>query len=185
MNLSMKKTLAIITSMFLCIGCDQFTKAQASSLLKGKASLSYMENTFRLHYTENSGVMLGAGSQLPEEFRFYIFTIGVGLFLFAALCFLIIKPVANATVLFGSLLVSGGLGNWYDRAVNDGAVVDFMNFGIGGLRTGIFNIADVTIMVGAIGLLIYSSNDNMNVKNRTQNKLSNPKTSKDEMLNDT
>lgn len=131
--------------MFLYIGCDQLAKKQASLLLKGKAPPSYMEDIFRLQYAENSGAMLGAGSQLPEKFRFHLFTNDAGFFLAFALCFLIIKPVTNASVLFGSLLVSGGLGNWHDRALNNGAVVDFMDFRVGGLRTGIFIIADVAI----------------------------------------
>ena len=33
-----------------------------------------------------------------------------------------------------------------------GAVVDFLNVGIGPLRTGVFNVADMAIMAGA-GLL--------------------------------
>ena len=47
-----------------------------------------------------------------------------------------------------SLFIAGGLSNWFDR-VSAGRVIDFMNIGIGGLRTGIFNVADVAIMVGA------------------------------------
>jgi signal peptidase II len=39
-----------------------------------------------------------------------------------------------------------------DRARFDGRVVDFMNLGIGPVRTGVFNVADVAILVG-IGLL--------------------------------
>jgi signal peptidase II len=34
-----------------------------------------------------------------------------------------------------------------------GTVIDFLNIGIGPVRTGIFNVADVAIMAG-IGLLI-------------------------------
>ena len=44
----------------------------------------------------------------------------------------------------------------YDRIVNNGAVVDYLNVGIGQLRTGIFNVADVFIMVGVVMLLIHA-----------------------------
>ncbi|MHB9099271.1 MAG: signal peptidase II, partial [Syntrophales bacterium] len=47
-----------------------------------------------------------------------------------------------------------GIGNLIDRILNDGAVIDFMNIEVGGLRTGIFNIADVVIMLGA-GMLVF------------------------------
>jgi len=53
-----------------------------------------------------------------------------------------------------SLIVAGGLGNLMDRLLHHGAVIDFMNIDLGGLRTGVFNIADVAIVVGA-GMLIF------------------------------
>ena len=43
-----------------------------------------------------------------------------------------------------------------DRILHDGTVVDFLNVGIGRIRTGIFNIADVAIMGGAV-LLIFTT----------------------------
>jgi signal peptidase II len=48
-----------------------------------------------------------------------------------------------------ALFVSGGASNWIDRVVR-GSVVDFMHVGVGPVRTGVFNVADVAIMVGAI-----------------------------------
>jgi signal peptidase II len=37
-----------------------------------------------------------------------------------------------------------------------GHVIDFMNMGVGQLRTGIFNVADVMIMAGIVLLIINS-----------------------------
>jgi len=37
--------------------------------------------------------------------------------------------------------------------LNNAAVIDFMSIGIGSLRTGIFNVADIAIVVG-MGMLI-------------------------------
>ena len=53
----------------------------------------------------------------------------------------------------GALIVGGGFSNLIDRLFHNGAVVDFLNIGIGKVRTGIFNLADVAIMAG-IGLLL-------------------------------
>jgi signal peptidase II len=47
-----------------------------------------------------------------------------------------------------SLVWAGGASNWVDRMAR-GSVVDFLNVGFGALRTGIFNVADVAIMLGA------------------------------------
>jgi signal peptidase II len=45
--------------------------------------------------------------------------------------------------------VAGGVSNWVDRLVQ-GSVVDFLNVGIGPVRTGVFNVADMAIMLGAV-----------------------------------
>ena len=47
-------------------------------------------------------------------------------------------------------MIGGGLGNLIDRIFNSGAVVDFVSIGLGGLRTGIFNVSDVAIVAGAL-----------------------------------
>ena len=60
------------------------------------------------------------------------------------------------TVVAWSLVLSGGLGNLVDRIINDGRMIDVMNIGIGSLRTGIFNVADVYITVGVVVLVFQS-----------------------------
>ena len=50
------------------------------------------------------------------------------------------------------LFVGGGVSNLLDRIIH-GAAVDFMNVGIGPLRTGIFNVAAVAIMLG-VGIVL-------------------------------
>jgi len=49
-------------------------------------------------------------------------------------------------------IFSGGLGNLIDRIFFDRHVTDFMNVGIGSLRTGIFNVADMCVTGGVIVL---------------------------------
>jgi signal peptidase II len=57
------------------------------------------------------------------------------------------------SVVAAALIIGGGFSNLLDRLYNDGLVVDFMNAGIGPVRTGIFNLADVAIMAGS-GMLV-------------------------------
>lgn len=47
-----------------------------------------------------------------------------------------------------AIFLAGGASNLLDR-ITYGMVIDFMNVGIGPLRTGIFNVADMAIMLGA------------------------------------
>jgi signal peptidase II len=54
-----------------------------------------------------------------------------------------------------ALLFSGGIGNIIDRILFDRHVTDFLNIGLGTLRTGIFNVADICVTAGAIGMLLF------------------------------
>ena len=79
---------------------------------------------------------------------------GVGLVLAAILCYALFSRLARSSVVLGIALVfAGGVSNLADRIVLEGSVVDFMNLGIGTLRTGIFNVADIAIMAGFFVLL--------------------------------
>ena len=77
--------------------------------------------------------------------------------LLALLAYALFVRAGRAPFIFAlALVLAGGASNLIDRFVNDGYVVDFINLGAGPIRTGIFNIADVAITVGALLLLIQS-----------------------------
>jgi signal peptidase II len=98
--------------------------------------------------------MLGFGSDLPDGLRFWLLTVLVGLLLIVLLVFLFSsQKLSTAQTIALALISGGGLSNFIDRVLNDGRVVDFMNMGVGFLRTGIFNVADVLIMIG-LGMII-------------------------------
>jgi len=59
-------------------------------------------------------------------------------------------PLSAQAVAGLGLVAGGGLGNWLDRVREAGAVTDFVSVGLGGLRTGVFNGADVAIVVGIV-----------------------------------
>jgi signal peptidase II len=146
----------ILAVLVGCIGCDQATKKLAVAELRDTPSRSFLNDTFRLVYAENPGAFLGMGGGQGRAVQFWLFTVGVGVLLAGALVYLVLKArelgAVHSTGV--ALLVGGGLSNWFDRLANDGRVVDFMNLGIGGLRTGIFNVADVAIVAGAILLVL-------------------------------
>ena len=141
--------------LFACVGCDQATKSIAISHLPEMKAFSYFGDTIRLQLTYNRGAFLGLGHSLPEVLRHSIFTVGICFTLLCALVFaLSSKSGTFPVVLAVSLFVAGGVGNLIDRVAHEGFVVDFLNLGIGPLRTGIFNIADVMIMSGVTLLII-------------------------------
>ena len=146
----MAKIFVIAIVLIACIGCDQATKFVAKNFLRPDALISFAADTFRLQYAENSGAFLSLGSTLPEPWRHLIFTVLVAIFLFGLLSYaLLSRELATRHVVCLSLVCGGGLSNLIDRIAYDGRVVDFLNLGIGSLRTGIFNVADMAITAGA------------------------------------
>jgi signal peptidase II len=141
----------------LCIGCDRVAKAVARTHLSSSQPIHLLGGLLRFQYTENTGAFLGLGARLPEPVRFWLLIVLVGGVLIGMLRFVWISQELNSLgVLGGSLVVGGGFGNLIDRIFNAGAVVDFMDMGVGNLRTGIVNVADVAITIGA-GILLVSS----------------------------
>ena len=153
---SMKKLQLLSLVLVACIVLDQVTKYTAQYFLQGRGVYSYIGDTFRLVYSENTGAFLGLGASLPERVRTFIFSGLVSLFLIVFLIYTLRSAHVTRTGFIASaLIIGGGLSNLIDRLVNNGAVIDFMNVGIGSLRTGIFNVADMAIMLGAVLLLWY------------------------------
>jgi len=153
---TLRKIILIVTISFVCVGCDQFTKTVATENLQQAGRTSYLNDTVRLEYTENTGAFLGLGKSLPKAQRTLLFTIFAGAILFALLIYILFNTALNFIPIVGlTLIFSGGIGNLIDRVINNGAVVDFLNIGIGSLRTGIFNIADVALMIG-VGIYLTS-----------------------------
>lgn len=144
----------LLSITFSCVGCDQLTKAAAKSYLSRTEGLSFAGDTLRLQYAENKGAFLSLGSSLPERWRMLVFIGIVGIFLTLLLSYLlIVSSISPVSVVSLSLIFGGGSSNLIDRIAYDGYVVDFINIGIGSLRTGIFNVADVAITSGLLLLL--------------------------------
>jgi signal peptidase II len=159
MTLYRKLAIILLVSCF-SIGVDQVTKSVAAEHLPlysyADDSQSYLYDTVRIGYAENSGVFLGLGNNLSPDLRFALFVVLVSLLLTGLLWYLISNKELTPLSLTGlSFVFSGGVSNLFDRIVNNGAVIDFVNMGIGSLRTGIFNIADVAIMLGLLLFMVF------------------------------
>jgi signal peptidase II len=133
-------------------GCDRVTKHLAMTTLAGMPEQSYLGDTVRLDYHENSGGFLSAGATWRPGIRAIVFQFANGVFLLATL---VVAARFQWSRLAGTGLImflAGGISNLIDR-IAFGSVIDFLNVGIGPVRTGIFNVADIAIMAG-IGLLL-------------------------------
>lgn len=153
MNPMRKLSRLLLVSALLigCVGCDQISKQVVRDQLTLGESHSYLGDTVRLIHTENIGAFLGLGDSLPKYARLAVFQGGVGLVVLGLLwAAAFARDMNRWQVIALALLAAGGLGNLIDRVQYDGRVTDFLNLGVGSLRTGIFNIADVVEMIGVL-----------------------------------
>jgi signal peptidase II len=152
----LKRLKILIFVSIISVGADQLAKYAAKRLLPYGAMTSFMGDTIRLQYLKNKGAFLSLGASLPEETRFWIFMVWVSLMLNIMFFYLILsKKLSFLPTLGISLIFSGTMSNLIDRLTYDGTVIDFLNIGIGNLRTGVFNLADLAIICG-VGLLFYA-----------------------------
>ena len=144
--------LLLFIAIAATIGCDRLTKHAAATTLADSPARSFLADTIRLEYAENTGAFLGLGADWPRPVRMTIFAAANA----ALLTVLVIAARrgrwATPALVGVALIAAGGASNLVDR-ISYGTVIDFINVGIGPVRTGIFNVADVAIMLGA-GILV-------------------------------
>jgi signal peptidase II len=150
----------VLSVVVMTAGCDQISKAAARSLLSQGHPIRFFNGTLEFSLSHNVGAFLGLGSGLSAPSRYALFSIGGGLLILAGLYHLVTHTrLSNRLVIALSLLLGGAIGNQIDRFAFHGAVTDFLFLSVGPLHTGIFNLADMAVMVGAIYFLFESRRD--------------------------
>jgi signal peptidase II len=145
-----------ILVVLLNIGCDQVSKSMAREHLEIHESVSMADGHFTLIKVENTGAFLSLGQDWSPVLK-QILLLGLPLAcLLITFAFLLSKPRLPAAIMVGlGSIIGGGIGNIYDRLVY-GSVTDFMHIDLGFVQTGVFNMADVSIMIGT-GLVVFYS----------------------------
>jgi len=152
----MRRHLWIFSFVLLaCVGCDHAAKQVAQQWLADSSGIALLGGIVRLQLVANPGAFLSMGAQLPEIVR-QLVLIGFVPLMLLCIGFLLFRSpnTTRAQVVAFGLIAGGGLANWFDRVRDDGAVTDFVSLGLGQLRTGIFNVADLAIVAGLLLFLI-------------------------------
>jgi signal peptidase II len=146
-----RRVFLILSIVTMCIIADQGTKLLARLVLSDTLPVILFGGTIRLQLVTNGGGVWSAGESLSHGLRSWLFLMGtsivlVGLFVFA----LYSRSGRFAEVLAASLLLGGGAGNFIDRLAYGGRILDFISAGRGLYRAGIFNVADMLIIVAFV-----------------------------------
>ena len=150
------KNAAFLIVLLANIGCDQLSKKIVRREVQQYETISLIDNHFTLTKVENTGAFLSVGSKLPNAVKFFILSIIPLLSLSYGIVYLFTRQnLSKMSAVALSFAIGGGIGNIYDRIIH-GSVTDFLHIDLGIFQTGIFNMADVSIMVGIILFVVQS-----------------------------
>ena len=150
------KFIILLLILLLNFVCDQVSKIVVRRELSYNENFSFIKNHVILTKVENTGAFLSAGDNLPDFVRLILLSLLPILVLAYGLYYLFTQPNLPRVFQLGiCFLIGGGIGNIYDR-IRFGSVTDFLHIDFVLFRTGVFNLADVSIMIG-IGILLVQS----------------------------
>ena len=156
MKVKIIRWLVIFLVLVANIGCDQISKNYVRDRVDFDERISLVKNYVTLMKVENSGAFLSWGNSLPHALRFALLSIMPLVVLGFGLGYLIMKTSLPKRIMLGTaFVIGGGIGNIYDRLIY-GSVTDFLHIDLGIVQTGIFNLADVSIMMGVFIVLMDS-----------------------------
>mgnify|MGYP001236690396 CR=1 FL=1 len=147
----MKKYIIVTAIVLLAFFFDRISKNYLINLQAAGTDIDFYINSFLNYYLVwNTGIGFGLASM--EADIYYHMLSGVIVVVNIILLFLLIKSKGIYSYLI-ALIIGGSLGNLYDR-IKFYAVPDFIDIHIGDFHWFIFNVADIFITLGIIGLIV-------------------------------
>jgi signal peptidase II len=145
--------LLIFSMVAINIGCDQISKNIVRTNVSTYDSFHFLNNHVTVLKVENTGAFLSLGDSMGMPFRTILLIILPILTLLIGFIYVLVKKnLSKYTLLGACFVIGGGFGNIIDRTTR-GSVTDFLHLHWGIFQTGIFNMADVSIMIGIFILL--------------------------------
>jgi len=152
-NRNISITILIAVSILL----DQLSKFLIRQNVDQYSEIKLIGDYFILTNVENSGAFLGMGS----DFSPFIKTIFLLILpVIVLICIMVYvyrdKQIDKISLIGFCFIIGGGIANIYDRILY-GSVTDFLFIDLGGIfKTGIFNIADLSVTTGMTLILLMS-----------------------------
>ena len=155
---SLMKKIIIILTIFLL---DRATKIYLIDLQALGTDIDfYINSLLNIYLVWNTGIGFGLIS-LESNIFYHILTLIIFI-INLTLIFFLTKSKGSNAYLF-AIIIGGSLGNLFDRLYYN-AVPDFIDFHIGSFHWFIFNVADIFITVGIIGIIFTELFKNNNIK---------------------
>lgn len=145
---------ALLIPAAIALLVDQASKLAMLKLLDlpNRGEIDVLPPLLNFRMAWNRGINFGLFGSNLEVMRWVLTGLAVAI---SVAVFLWLRRSKNRLQLVaGGLLIGGAIGNAIDRVIH-GAVVDFLNMSCCGIENPYaFNLADVAIFAGAIGLIL-------------------------------
>lgn len=154
--MKLSRNVGIILLIIFNIAIDQITKVIVRANIEIREVIELIGDKFILTNVYNKGAFLGMGSDMSETFRIIFLLILPTLVLSYLIYYIIVnKSLDKLSTIALSCIAGGGIANVFDR-IAFGKVTDFFFIDLGGVfKTGIFNVADMSVSFGMI-VLVYT-----------------------------
>ena len=144
----MKKVIIVSILFFL----DRISKVYLIHLQEIGTNIDfYILSFLNFFLVWNTGVGFGIMS-LEANIYYHILTIIIAIINVVLIYYLF--KVRGIQIYFVALIIGGSLGNLFDR-IHYYAVPDFIDFHIGNFHWFIFNVADIFITTGIVGIILF------------------------------
>ncbi len=153
----MNRNVFIVILIVFNIAIDQITKVIVRANIKLTEVIEVIGDKFILTNVYNEGAFLGMGSDMNQTLKTIFLAILPVLVLGYVIYYIIKnKDLDRLSLIAFCCIIGGGIANVFDRIVFK-KVTDFFFIDLGGIfKTGIFNVADMSVTAGMI-MLLFSS----------------------------
>ncbi|WP_424972553.1 signal peptidase II [Dinoroseobacter sp. S76] len=154
---------ALILSAVAACALDQLSKLIVVHWmnLKEIRAIDVLPPILNFRMGWNQGVNFGLFGSDSDLMRWVLIALALGICV-AVVIWVRREGGGRAAEISAGLLVGGAIANVIDRVIY-GAVADFLNMSCCGIRNPFtFNLADVTIFAGALGLVIFAGKSEKN-----------------------
>jgi signal peptidase II len=145
----------VLALISMNIGCDQVSKQLVRENVATDESFQFLSNHLTVTRLENRGAFLSLGDSLASPLRNVILSVLPLLALTLGLFYILTRTGLSNGSLYGAcFIIGGGIGNIFDR-ISYGSVTDFLYIHFSLFHTGVFNLADTSIMTGSFIILFH------------------------------
>lgn len=150
----------VVISAAITFVIDQITKFVVVQMLDlyARQEILFLPPWLTFRMAWNEGINFGLLAHSSDLARWALIALAVGISVWVWL-WVRREPHSARVKISAGLLIGGAMGNVLDRIIY-GAVADFLNMSVPGISNPYsFNVADIAIFVGAIGLVFFTGRE--------------------------